>query len=1650
MKIKGKTTRLILYVFIVSLFLSIFSIAQVRAAPLSYNYKTSLPEEKSFVPNNAFHTDLFTGAATYEYGLKVPPGTNELQPKVSVLYNSHAASSRPGVVGAGWTLTALSYVAREVNGTLMYTGDDEFQLVLEGNVYKVVYIPAENRYHTNPESFLFINKLAGGNNQKGEHWIVRTKDGTTYRFGYNATAESIASENTNMVWRWYLDLVSDTYGNNITYFYKKNPFPQDLNATYLDRIEYNNDKKRVVNFVYEAGNRPDLRVIFGNGQMLKETRRIQEVNMTADGLLVRKYAFNYTQSATETPAQSFLNSITEQGSDGTTALPPVDFDYYPPNKTWTASPQWSIPDCEDSEIRGCIVTGSGEDKGIRFIDVDRNGFIDIVRSRFETGGNPSVVKGVWINTGTSFVASGWDLPDCTGGAVTYGCIILQDSSGIHDTGVRLADVDGDGFTDIVRGRQGSAPPSQGPSKVYLNNPSLGGWYADTSWEIPECHDYSPATHRGCFTTSDVDGYNDNGVRFADVNGDGLLDILRGRGGLTNEAASKVFLHYGHGWRENTSWVLPECHEYWSPGEPADYKSCFVRNDYADNGVRLEDVNGDGLADLLVAYVDPFTSEGYAKAWINNGKGWSEDAIWRAPHCEGTTLDGCFVGGSGEDNSVRLVDLNGDGLVDIIKAKIRGDNNGNQTVYMNTGYGWRFDASWKLVGCADHPDTKKCFLKANGQDNGVRLIDVNGDGLADAVDTKDNTPTATQARHLNMARKAGLLLNVTQSYGGKTAIEYDASTKFWNKGNDTHVDLGFPLWVVTSLNQSNEMKNAQQVKTTITYNYTNGLYEYAKQEFRGFERVVENQSRLVAVQHVFHQDEGRQGRERTTETFNATENQFQRREFFWNAALKENRYHVVELREESTATFDGVSSNPRIENTSYTYDDYGNILYRRSKGDVELSNDDRHEYFEYVNNTSKWIVETVKRYVLYEADNATKVRETRYSYDGVSYGDPPTKGDISKEEKILDGGANPIALFAYDSYGNLINRTDANSRSTLFSFGSSDPTFTYPDSSTNAKNHITKTFYDLGTGNLKSTVDPNGFITNYTYDVFGRITAEIRPYDSFTYPTKVYAYELDGAPPEEMQISQREENGTVNTYDTYTFYDGLENVVQIKTEGENNNQIVDDAYYDPLFRIAAKSNRYLVNFDGNYTTPSAVAQTRIAYDPLHRMTALTNADNTTQRFVHDRWNTTTFDENNNKKITAKDAHDQIVEVTEFNPGANRTKYTYTAAGNLMQIIDTDSNRFKFFFDSLGRRTSMVDPDLGQWNYTYDNVGNLLTSIDQRGITTTYTYDELNRATRKATPTESIGYIYDLLTLGTLTNIGGVGWSINYTYDNRLRKVAEKKSIDGEADTSIFVYDAMDRVQRHAFANSGRTSNYTYSNQALISSIAGITTAASHNEVGKVLNRTYANSEKTVHVYDPLLFRLQRIRTDVKQDLNYTYNKISDVIKIQDFAHNRTYTMFYDALSRLLSAVRDDSGNTTFAFNYSYNSIGNALNVTSTNENMTFFYNKTMLHAPHKALVDRAVVVESLQAPAQNGLNIIFEFAIRNTDNVPQSNVLWSLHTGERTIDAEQPVTLGFNETVLVYAAYDYAAGGTYIVTAEASTPLTTDARSMTLTVSGGDV
>lgn len=170
-----------------------------------------------------------------------------------------------------------------------------------------------------------------------------------------------------------------------------------------------------------------------------------------------------------------------------------------------------------------------------------------------------------------------------------------------------------------------------------------------------------------------------------------------------------------------------------------------------------DVNGDGRVDQIIAYRGP-TGGAVLKTYLqkrntNGSRSWQLDTGYKLPHVlrdySRSYLDASFLSGS-VINQGQLVDVNGDGLVDIVYA-VKHDwwdrtnlvrkTRTLQETWINTGSGWKERPTYKLPdiiyshvdnsGQRTNPTTENPYESFIETMRG-RFVDINGDGLVDWV------------------------------------------------------------------------------------------------------------------------------------------------------------------------------------------------------------------------------------------------------------------------------------------------------------------------------------------------------------------------------------------------------------------------------------------------------------------------------------------------------------------------------------------------------------------------------------------------------------------------------------------------------------------------------------------------------------------------------------------------------------------------------------------------------------------------------------------------------------------------------------------------------------------------------------------------------
>ncbi|MBI5621321.1 VCBS repeat-containing protein, partial [Candidatus Falkowbacteria bacterium] len=261
-----------------------------------------------------------------------------------------------------------------------------------------------------------------------------------------------------------------------------------------------------------------------------------------------------------------------------------------------------------------------------------------------------------------------------------------------------------------------------PSTVFEYQHSGKSFTTSTDWTFPNDVNGDPVV----LSTL----HRDSGVRLADVNGDGLVDLAQAvylgstAPGAPVQSLRAIYRNTGGGWVYDAALSPP---------------TDFIDNNISDLGTRLADVNGDGLVDFLVGRDCGSTNCPVREVYLHTGSGSSP--AWARAGAGTWDLPVDFVNGGGRDSGARVVDVNGDGLPDIVLAR----EGTGRLVYLNTGYGWVTSTSWTVP--VD-------FMTRYYEDLGVRMGDVNGDGLVDLVQADGYSDGRTWDLHQNVYLNTG--------------------------------------------------------------------------------------------------------------------------------------------------------------------------------------------------------------------------------------------------------------------------------------------------------------------------------------------------------------------------------------------------------------------------------------------------------------------------------------------------------------------------------------------------------------------------------------------------------------------------------------------------------------------------------------------------------------------------------------------------------------------------------------------------------------------------------------------------------------------------------------------------------------------------------
>lgn len=793
----------------------------------------TLPKSGGAIRGIGEKFDVSAATGTGNLSLPIPLSQARMTPQLHLGYSTGAGN---GIFGFGWTLDLPAIRRKTDKGLPRYEDIDESDVfILSGAEDLVPLLDDKGMRITRKRSVFGIEYDVSFYRPRIEalfarierwqargtgisHWRSITKDNVFTLYGYDTDSRVVDPIDPTHVFEWRISRTWDLKGNVVNYVYahedgagidpgQAHEANRKSDArcaqTYLRQIQYGNRTPYDIDFTalnepavpkdwmftlaFDYGDysaegiyrdhtwpiRPDPFSSFRSCFELRTYRRVQrllmfhyfssEPSLAASGL-VRSLDLVYSDQQNPPdprgPIYTFLVSLSQTSyrQDGATlhtkSLPPLAFTYSQPAIDSTVK---SI----DRESLGNLPEGVDGTR-YRWLDLDGEGLSGIL----------SQTPGAWYYKRNLSAAN---LVDNANGDAEprplFGAMQAVASAPARGDLARrsLMALDGDGMLDVIDFRGGEP-----------------GYYARTVER-----DFAPLQRFGSLPQID---WSDPNLKFIDVTGDGLTDIL-----LSEDGIFTYYTGLGSGGFDVGKLVRMPWDEEKGP--------TIVFADGTDT-IFIADMTGDGLNDIVRV------RNGETCYWPNIGYG-RFGAKVTMDHAPRFDAEDAF-----DAKRIRLADIDGSGTADIL--------------YIGRG-GVR--AWFNQSGNAFSTVTDIAVFPAADQFENVQTTDLLGTGTAYLVWSSPLPASSTSPMHyvdLMGGVKPHLLTGVRNNMGTESRITYAPSTRFYLQdeadGRPWITRLPFPTWVVARVENFDWIGRHRFVSR---YAYHHGFFDGLEREFRGF-------------------------------------------------------------------------------------------------------------------------------------------------------------------------------------------------------------------------------------------------------------------------------------------------------------------------------------------------------------------------------------------------------------------------------------------------------------------------------------------------------------------------------------------------------------------------------------------------------------------------------------------------------------------------------------------------------------------------------------------------------------------------------------------------------------------------------------------------
>lgn len=1519
------------------------------------------------------------GAATYAMPIVLPPGIAGMAPKLGLQYNSQGGN---GLLGLGWSLSGMSSITRcsatqasdGIRGSVTYVGTDRF--CLDGQKLTLIsgtYGASGSVYRTERDGF--SNIVANGALGNGPaSFTVKTKAGQTLQYG-STTDSAVLAQGKPTVRLWALNKVTDTVGNYMSVAYT----PDTTNGSYYPlSISYTGNGSQApsssVAFGYTS--RTDQIPVYTAGSLVKNTQLLSTIKTYANENLVKTYSLTY-KAQTYGSNLSALTSVQEIFADGST-LPATQITWptylsfangctVNCGQSFAATPQASIADTAQSYTGWQMVSAA----------LTNSGRTDLVG--YSVSGSTLQIQ-AWLSNGSGAFTKQAAISAINLGAASKQITRFAASQGGASTGTTLqvGDIDGDGIPDLViptcstvdssltvtvlkgkgDGTFGAATstPYAGTNCAGVANFRLtdqnGTGQADLIWVTADSGNVSvwgllnngtggfntpSGLGTGAMPTGFTVGHIQSSVYWADINDDGIPDLV-----MLYANGNSIAMQY---WPGQSNGLLG------SPVTALTYTGTPGNSSYtyqANYSLVLADLNGAGAPELLA--LGKGTSGASVDVWAGVGGGQFSAVQKNAISSNVGNLTGW---------DVRLADVNGDGLVDIVYASANAAA-GARAAYVFLGNG---DGNFtQAYGAASNTGTS-----AAGTTGWSTLVsDLSGTGRADLLAWN---PAASgmyvQSWTNAMPGAPTLVSKIDNGLGAYSNFNYSSLSNpaVYTVGSAVNyplVNLNLPFNVVSSVVSPDGVGGL----LTTNYSYSGLRAElFTGRGVLGFAAMTTSQQQganTVSTTSTFSQSWPFTGMPLTVATSNSAAsgpshqidlvvNTFgcTNPQTGYGCAVAPGNIYFPYVSQAIKTSWDLDGTALPTTTTTNTFDSFGNALVASVGTGDGYSQSTANTY---INDTSNWFLGLLTQSAVTSitpAGSATRTSAFTYNASNglrMSETIEPTLPQLCQ-----------TTSYVYDGYGNKTGSTTANcsgaSGTALFTSRSSSSSTAattanpiagqFVTSASNALSQQETRQYDMRFGGPTSLTGPNSLTTTWNYDALGRPILEARADGNKTQTQYLYCVGFNGGSTSCPTINGAQaayvvvttplaSSGSQNGAYSKVYIDALGRKLRTETQGWDGSgtstAIYQDTQYNNLGQVLAVSRPYYAGQTAYWTTN--------IYDALGRAVSSTAADGSVTSNRYSGLVTTVTNANNQASTTTRNSQAQVVSVVDSNN--QTTSFVYDPLGNLVSTKDVAQNIVTMQYDLRGRKTQMVDPDMGTWTYSYDALGQLVTQKDGKGNTSTMAYDVLGRMTARSEADLISNWYYDTYS-GSVACPKGIGklcqattstgYSRKLGYDSLGRANGTTTTLD-TTYTDGATYDANGRVATRTYPG-GVVLQYNFTPLGYLQSITRVSSgvvlwkANVRDAEGHLLQQTYGNGLATTQTFDPTNGRVKAITAgagNAVQNASYQYDALGNVTNRNDQTQSLLETFGYDALNRLTTSTVNASA-TSYTNTYAYANSGN---------------------------------------------------------------------------------------------------------------------------------